>query len=212
MSVLALFVSPFKLVKILKQSTDPELNKPDPTFAWFSSEEGARAYREANSVMKKTLYFYDYLQIVSKRGNDKLTDFSLHRLAFVMAHRVAGSSLPYAKYPDILEEDKNPIVRAVKRFTMDDSATDHSLVSGLILWAMHQENTLEDWCMENHEPFQYLTPLAEDQSNRDQYLLEREIIFALNSKKKDVFDIGQYSYSIFSRREDDEEEDDKDGE
>ena len=175
---LSFLVSPFKLIRILKQARDPEINAPEHTLEWFKSSKGAEAYRKANTVQKKALFFDEYLERLSKKKteNEQLSFITRYRFAFLIAHRIAGSSLPYGQYPEILSEDENPLIRA---FMIVPSDKYSEILTSVVLRNLQPEKDidLECWIDDYREPFKNLTELASDRSNRDFYLLEREAIF-----------------------------------
>lgn len=107
-------ISPLKIVNALKNPAliDEATKKPDK---WYFSREGKEEYDKANTLLKKTEYFYNYLLSLSYHRFQNINyevsyKDTMYKLAYVIAHSVDGSSLPFAKYPDILDSEKNPLV------------------------------------------------------------------------------------------------------
>ena len=72
---------------------------------WFFSEDGKKAYDEAKTLLQKTMFFFDYLSALDRSSKEIET-----MLAYILASAVDGSSLEFAKYPDILNPEKNPLI------------------------------------------------------------------------------------------------------
>lgn len=72
---------------------------------WFFSEDGKKAYDEAKTLSQKTMFFFDYLSALDRSSKEIET-----MLAYILASAVDGSSLEFAKYPDILNPEKNPLI------------------------------------------------------------------------------------------------------
>ena len=56
--------SPMALIRILKDKDAVDSSSLQQTAQWFMSGEGRAAYTAANTLLKKTEYFFDYLQLL----------------------------------------------------------------------------------------------------------------------------------------------------
>lgn len=73
---------------------------------WFLSAEGEVAFRAAKTPAQRVAYFYRYLSV----SKSDYAEEDRIKIAVLMAYGVWDSQLPYAKYPDILQEGKNPFI------------------------------------------------------------------------------------------------------
>lgn len=111
--------SPMALIRILKDKDAVDSSSLQQTAQWFMSGEGRAAYTAANTLLKKTEYFFDYLQTVAKSKENRSF---LYKLAFVMADAMDKSSLEFAGYPNILDASKNPLVAYVASEIITDES------------------------------------------------------------------------------------------
>lgn len=77
---------------------------------WFFSEDGKKAYDEAKTLSQKTMFFFDYLSALDRSRGESGDEKIETMLAYILASAVDGSSLEFAKYPDILNPEKNPLI------------------------------------------------------------------------------------------------------
>lgn len=75
---------------------------------WFLSEPGRRAFSDLKSLEDRSIFLYSCLKSMVSSDFDK--DHILFKTAFFLADAVAGSSLSYGSYPDLLDPKKNPYV------------------------------------------------------------------------------------------------------
>lgn len=79
---------------------------------WYFSEEGRIAYEQADSILKKIEYFYNYLTSGYSSGGSE-TDY---KFAILLACGIANSRFSYSKYPDILSEKSNPFIKSYFKY------------------------------------------------------------------------------------------------
>lgn len=108
---MALFSKLSESIKILKNTGTIRADMTPHSEEWFFSEAGHRAYGQAKTLAEKMRYFFDYLLTVSAQ---KQKPEFLQRIAFIMAHSMDHSDLPFAGYPNILDEKLNPFVALIK--------------------------------------------------------------------------------------------------
>lgn len=108
---MALFSKLSESIKILKNTGTIKADMTPHPEEWYFSEAGHRAYGQAKTLAEKMRYFFDYLLAVSPQ---KQKPEFLQRIAFIMAHSMDHSDLPFAGYPNILDEKLNPFVALVK--------------------------------------------------------------------------------------------------
>lgn len=82
---------------------------PDQSFFakdsnWFFSEEGLAAYRKARSPADRAAFYAEYLNI--SIPNETIA----YKCAVLFANAVDGTRFSFAKYPEILLEDCNPLL------------------------------------------------------------------------------------------------------
>lgn len=76
---------------------------------WYFSQEGVNAYSQQDSLDKRTQFLYSYLNKISSPGF--LKSGVLFKIAFFFADGVSESTLPYASYPEIINDSKNPFLK-----------------------------------------------------------------------------------------------------
>lgn len=108
---MALFSKLSESIKILKNAGAIKADMTPHPEEWYFSEAGHRAYGQAKTLAEKMRYFYDYLLAVSPQ---KQKPEFLQRIAFIMAHSMDHSDLPFAGYPNILDKKLNPLVALIK--------------------------------------------------------------------------------------------------
>ena len=194
---------------------------------WYFSEEGKKAYDAANSVAKKTKYFYDYLWAI--RPREKLDTFKkrdknednpeakefFFKLAFVMANSMDKSSLKFAGHPNILEADKNPIVKLVKNdlFAFKDVPMEiskknyHDLCSKVLLYSPSRASAKNE--DEKAEIFKMELDLAGVFAKWDRYTCKLEFNIENDDRKIKIREIFGEEY-LDDEDFDDEDLDDED--
>ena len=108
---MALFSKLSEAIKILKNAEAIKADMIPHPGEWYFSEVGHRAYDRADTLAEKMKYFFDYLLAVSPK---KQKPEFLQRVAFIMAHSMEHSGMPFAGYPNILDEKLNPFVELIK--------------------------------------------------------------------------------------------------
>lgn len=159
------------------------------TAKWYLSADGEKAYGEADSDPKKLIFFYTYLraiirdkkEIFNKKGMDEL-----YKIAFILTKAVAGTSLPFANYPDILQARKNPLVRYI-----DDNLTFKTLMAILC-----DEDAGDQGQTYEAEDRAYLNLTYCEGECTDIYKLERYLIWAFCSEPF----AGPYSHDIIQSK------------
>ena len=115
---------------------------------WFRDYDGKENYKKLKTKQEKILFYYSYLcslrlgnhndntnrhktphRSLCETVETKKTFETVYHIACIMALAVDGSSLHYASYPDILDRNKNPLVRLVDDYSFD----------------MHDENRENKW-------------------------------------------------------------------
>ena len=79
---------------------------------WYFSQEGVSAYSQQDSLDKRTQFLYSYLNQVASPGFVK--SGVLFKVAFFFADGVSGSKLPYASYPEVINDSKNGYLVPIK--------------------------------------------------------------------------------------------------
>lgn len=76
--------------------------------SWFLTDAACQEYAALTTLEERSVFLYSYLkQVASDTMNQKGFVF---KTAFFLADAVAGSSLPYAAYPAIINGAENPFV------------------------------------------------------------------------------------------------------
>lgn len=75
---------------------------------WFLSKEGENAFSALQSLEDRAIFVYSYLKTKVHEGYEQ--DSSLMKAAFFIVDALYTSNLPYATYPAVISEDKNPFV------------------------------------------------------------------------------------------------------
>ena len=201
---MAIFYSPMKLIALLKETKTVEKAFRPKTPEWFSSAEGEKAYKAAKTLTEKTEFFLDYF--IAVRPDVTESYDVLYRAAYIMASAVDGSSLPYARYPDILDSTLNPIVRFVR---LNSLTSKDMTVNGLMLLAeVIGELDTKILIDEKYKPHELLT-YCSDGKMTDEYKLEREIIGMFCDASKELFPPYVYDAIDYAAGESVGEEDDE---
>lgn len=109
-------VSLKKVFQVFVDADKIAQNRAKQSLEWFFTNEGEAEYRAANTVAKKTAFIYDFLvkddiERTRRYGREISTDEHV-KLAFFLASCIDGSSLPYGKYPKILQRKENPFLQS----------------------------------------------------------------------------------------------------
>lgn len=101
-----------KVFQVLFSAKKIAKNAEKQSLEWFFTKEGKAEYMAANTVAKKTVFFCDYLlKLRYNRACNLATPEECAKLAFFLAWVIDGSSLPYGKYPKILQSKYNPFLK-----------------------------------------------------------------------------------------------------
>lgn len=79
---------------------------------WYFTAEAKEKYDALKTVFDKTWFIYLYIRCAHKQ-NYMLKDekeLKAFKIAYVLASALDGTSLPMSSYPDIINEDKNPLI------------------------------------------------------------------------------------------------------
>lgn len=181
---MGLFISPKKLIELLKNKDNLSLQfRQSPE--WFLSEAGQTVYQKCETKADRILFFYEYLNAIS--GCSHELQNLMYRLAFVMEDSMLNSALPFAGFPQIMDEAKNPIVAMAKEKRIDESKC---CVADLL----RRICALTGQAPNSVNLYQGLSKQNEDGSFPDQYIIEREIIWAFGVCKQ--LKDGDFSYTI----------------
>lgn len=184
------FYSPMKLVALLKSSSAIANATKINGATWYMSAAGKDAYQKATTPAQKTMFFFEYLTAISSDAKNREV---LHKIAYVIAYAVEGSSLAYGSFPDILDPDKNPLVGYVKTHKL--TATDHTVYGLTLLAALHGEKEANRYLKEEYKPYARLTYCEADGKVGDLYRVERAIISAFCTGFKGQY-MPPYMYEI----------------
>ena len=196
------FQSPVKLIDILKNKNSISESEAKPS-SWFISEEGKQSFLNANTLPKKTLFFYEYLLSVAKYKENKE---ALYKIAFIMADSMVNSELEFGGFPNILDSAKNPLVAYIKTEMMPKNSGRTNfgdIYASHLICALHKEKYPNNYLYSGRKPYNRLTKQKPDGSFSDMYIIEREIIWSFCTDTKDKLSIGPYSYSICEADDDD---------
>lgn len=173
------------------------------TKEWYKSEKGKEEYIKADNIVKKTEYYYNYLLTLSPINDHK----QLLKLAYIMADAVDGSSLDYSSWPDIIDENKNPLLKVVSEGKLLDVFS--AIESDDITLGLKKEinkhrdiivnypadvllcafNSKSPHCIKIEE----LQQPGSESFDQDRFLVEREIIQFFCFKSDDPYETGIYN-------------------
>lgn len=199
------FQSPLKLLNILTNQSAIAESEAKPS-AWYTSEEGKQAYLNADTLPKKTFFFYEYLLSIARyKGNKGV----LYKIAFVMADSMVNSELEFAGYPNVIDPAKNPLVAYVKSGVIPENTGESDftlIICSQLLCALHGEKYPRNYLLPSRKPYTRLTKQNPDGSFPDMYKIERELIWSLCTDTRDKLDIGPFIYEIGGGEDDDSED------
>ncbi len=126
---------------------------------WFFSTQGQKAYYTADNYRKKHFYFFNYLESLMHDSNkiiNEKTHAVIMNIASIIAYAAGSSDLEFGKYPDILSEDKNPLVKFIVSEDLSKYEKD-ALNQNDILFNLHEDGE-ENIDIEHAQTF-YLFPI-----------------------------------------------------
>ena len=185
---MGLFYSPKTLLEILKISDNDLKNEEIYSSKWYLSKEGEKAYENAKTPAQKTLFFFNYLSRLYEEGTyfskemdsyKRKTYDLINKVAFVLANFVADTSLPFSKYPDILDPKTNCFSNI---YTINLSARNGNNYGIEILTELTKQKK-SDLYDANKRPFKHLEFSEEDKLS-DMYKLQRAVIGIFISPEK----------------------------
>lgn len=203
-----LLKSPIKAIELIKKRNTIAQELKWRGIDWYFSKEGEEAYYNAKTPAQKTMYFFNYLKMVSR---NRISSELLYKTAYIMTISMDSSSLDFAGYPNILDPSKNPVVELAKSFSNGDynfSLTD--VAYGLKMLAVFKgEDDSSKFTNSNCKPYDLLTYCDLDANFSDNYIIERNIIgaFCLDFSENCI---PPYLYEIIDYPDDDDEYYDED--
>lgn len=190
--------------KLLESYTNRQQNE-----SWYFSPEGETAYAALSSDLDRMKFFFDYLTLVAKKDVESQDCLDLHftmlyRLAHVMCSSMVNSSLEFGGYPNILDENKNPLVKYVKKNIITyPHAKKEIYKNGTYCYSVCEEQIIKLLCALHNEtdkntkqylskkdPYKCLTFCDKNAPLSDMYKIERELMymFFLVEHRSDMFD------------------------
>lgn len=181
---MSFFISPQKLNAATQ--SDNQFRLEHRSASWYLSPDGGQAYAAASTLGEKVLFFYKYLlstvpvfraetynRTFIFDESPKDTDYKGKALsvAWIMADAIAVSQLTYAVWPDILDEQKNPLLRWLKQ---EERKLDELTAEALI--AAMRQGGAEPFRLRSISDYQKLTPYSTEAE--DAYLVERELLLS----------------------------------
>ena len=177
---------------------------------WFFTTSGEDAYNKLSSLAQKTNFFFDYLLLVAK--SPECQDH-LYKIAFVMANSMVDSSLEFGGYPNVLDKEKNPLVRYIMDNEIIPNKKYLENYGGRFLCVLHTGNDEDaDLYVYKDRPFTRISYCKENEPLSDMYKIERDII-TMFCAKEGLSSFTPYVYNILPESDDnakDIEEDDFD--
>ncbi|MBQ7761545.1 MAG: hypothetical protein IJ400_05770 [Clostridia bacterium] len=159
-----LFVSPKTLFLFIKDKEKYVIKEVKKDKEWYLSEEGEKAYLQADTLGKRVAFFHEYLTNVFTAKSEK----EITKMAFFLAEGIAKSKLSYQSYPSIIDEDKNPTLLYFKKTGSFDTCT-------ILLLTNYNEEELDAFSNPEKTPYKRLS-YCNNGNVSDQYRLERLII------------------------------------
>lgn len=193
------FMSPIKLVDVLVNSKSINEQMKTHGSDWIFSNKGKKAYYRANTIAKRTELIYRYLIF---RDDSTDTKSKKQTIAYIIASTMAGTSKEYGEYPNILDNEYNPLIDYVfsddfDEFDDPDEYGEERQMVAALLAALHGEDDTELY-LPFVGTYENLTPYEEDP---ELFLIERSIIFNFCGDKYLKYGVGPYSLN-FSESED----------
>ena len=154
--------------------------------AWYLSEDGKKAYENANTGGKKVKYFFDYLCTLDTVAEDlpKLNEYkerdkgieSIYKIAHIMANSMDKASLPFGGYPNILQADKNPLIGCIEENGFKTFVKINESTQALLLLASLRQGKEPPKKYHVNESYKVLTPCGNNGEFTDTYKVERDIL------------------------------------
>ena len=176
-----------------------EIESPSSNLPGLSEEE----YSKLETPGHKVLFYYRFIyNLISSCCADKHYHDELSlRIAFLLYHSIESASdeLPYAKFPDILDAEKNPIINAVEKKIVSVSKNEDdeylkkneflNLIGMELLAAFCGKKSRRD--LNAEFPFEYLESATEDGKVSSRYKIQRDIIALFCSNKPEDLHDGE---------------------
>ena len=86
---------------------------------WYFSEAGKAAYQKADTLSKKIEHIYNYLKTKNRKTEYEDCSDEYH-FACLLAYCAEKLSLPFSSYPDIIDKEKNPLIKLCPSFLSPD--------------------------------------------------------------------------------------------
>ena len=196
---------PKNIIQLLKnkQKILDRLEKECRGREWYFSPEGKKEYESLSSLAQKTHFFLNYLVSIAKAPDCREY---LYRIAFVMANSMVNSELDFGGYPNVLDEDKNPLVRYIKNETLVSGDEYRGTYCGIFLCVLHTGSEEQsDMYIYKDKPYTRISYCKENEPLTDMYKIERDIIWAFSvEESKNTF--VPYIYSMIPDTDDDEDD------
>lgn len=199
------FEYPKNIIQLLKNKQEilDRLEKECREEKWYFSTEGKKEYESLSSLAQKTHFFLNYLVSIAKTPDCREY---LYRIAFVMANSMVNSELDFGGYPNVLDEDKNPLVRYIKNETLVSDDEYRGTYCGIFLCVLHTGSEKQsDMYIYKDKPYTRISYCKENEPLTDMYKIERDIIWAFSvEESKNTF--VPYIYSMIPDTDDDEDD------
>ena len=137
--------------------------------------------------------FHDILFIINchtRAGNcttEVKNEGEITKMALLLAQGVVNSRLSYASYPEIIDENKNPLILYFKKTGTFDTCT-------FLLLTSNEEGELDDFSNPQKAPYKKLSYCTNGNIS-EQYRLER-LIIAIGEGKNDQKLVAPYVHNF----------------
>lgn len=178
-----LFVSPKTLISFIKDKERYVIKETKKDKEWYLSKEGAEAYSKQDTTGKRVAFFCECLTNTTEVKNE----VEITKMALLLAQGVVNSRLSYASYPEIIDENKNPLILYFKKTGTFDTCT-------FLLLTSNEEGELDDFSNPQKAPYKKLS-YSTNGNISEQYRLER-LIIAIGEGKNDQKLVAPYVHNF----------------
>lgn len=172
--------------------------KPNPR-----NSEGKAKFNDIKTPAERTLFFYEYLGCEAcgyASGTDLPNRLKLiYKLAYIMANIVYDSSVESGSFPDILDEEKNSMLKQLYKMCEQKLTKNSELKLNELLF--DEFAGIGKSTDEKSRPYRKLTYCGETEEFSDKYMLERYLCGAFHSRNDNYVLMPPYTYDIVKSNE-----------
>ena len=192
---------PKKLFNLLlhREEIFSEIEAQNREEKWYFTKEAEEYYQSLVTPAHRVKFFYRYLRtavVLDESIAPRAYSETLYKIAVIMARSMVEANLSFGGYPNVIDENKNPLIKFVKTKSTAKKIFEYNSYGNKLI------KVLNESCSKNSVP-------ESSYALTDIYKIEKDIValFCIDGKTSNSF--GPYVYK-FSFDGNNVEEDDCD--